>query len=104
MSSANCVVERAEDERQLVLPTGANGYHPGSGLGTLGVFNCGKRGETLGAKSKPDPPAQAVSDMPRRRLARRSALSRIISVKSAAGRISKGPNLTPGCFDINSMA
>jgi hypothetical protein len=32
---------------------------------------------------------------------RRRSLSRIISVKSSAGRISKGPTFTPGCFDIN---
>src|SRR5258706_14096485 len=37
-------------------------------------------------------------------LERRRSLSRIISVKSAAGRISKGPAFTPGCFDINSTA
>ena len=36
--------------------------------------------------------------------ARRCSLSRIISPKSAAGRISKGPAFTPGCFDINWMA
>jgi hypothetical protein len=35
---------------------------------------------------------------------RRCSLSRIISLKSAAGRISKGPAFTPGCFDINWMA
>ena len=35
---------------------------------------------------------------------RRRSLSRIISVKSSAGRISKGPAFTPGCFDINWMA
>jgi hypothetical protein len=37
-------------------------------------------------------------------LARRRSLSRIISVNSSAGRISKGPAFTPGCFDINWMA
>jgi hypothetical protein len=31
---------------------------------------------------------------------RRRALSRIISVRSSAGRISKAPAFTPGCFDI----
>jgi hypothetical protein len=31
---------------------------------------------------------------------RRCSLSPIIPFRSAAGRISKGPNLTPGCFDI----
>jgi hypothetical protein len=35
---------------------------------------------------------------------RRSSLPRIISPRSAAGRISKGPIFTPGCFDINWMA
>src|SRR5215510_610888 len=35
---------------------------------------------------------------------RRRSLSRIIAVKSSAGRISKGPTFTPGCFDINWMA
>ena len=35
---------------------------------------------------------------------RRCSLSRTMALRSAAGRISHGPNLTPGCFDINSMA
>ena len=34
----------------------------------------------------------------------RCSLSRIISARSAAGRISKGPARTPGCFDISWMA
>ena len=38
------------------------------------------------------------------RFARRCSLSRINPVRSAAGRISKGPALTPGCSDINSTA
>jgi hypothetical protein len=37
-------------------------------------------------------------------LARRCSLSRIIPLRSAAGRISNGPAFTPGCFDINWMA
>jgi len=39
-----------------------------------------------------------------RGLARLCSLSRIIPLRSAAGRISKGPNRTPGCLDINSIA
>lgn len=35
---------------------------------------------------------------------RRCLLSRIMSVMSAAGRISNGPAFTPGCFDINWIA
>ena len=35
---------------------------------------------------------------------RRSSLSRTISLRSAAGRISNGPAFTPGCFDINWIA
>jgi hypothetical protein len=32
---------------------------------------------------------------------RRRSLCLTISLRSAAGRISKGPAFTPGCFDIN---
>jgi hypothetical protein len=35
---------------------------------------------------------------------RRSWLSRTSGVRSSAGRISKGPTLTPGCFDISWTA
>jgi hypothetical protein len=35
---------------------------------------------------------------------RRCSLSRIISVKFSAGRISKGPAFTPECLDINWIA
>jgi len=38
------------------------------------------------------------------RLARRCSLSRTIPVRSATGRISKGPTRAPGCLDINSTA
>src|SRR5690606_38581760 len=45
-----------------------------------------------------------MDDHPPSRPARRRALSSTISPRSAAGRISKGPALTPGCRDISSIA
>lgn len=66
------------------------------GLGALRVAASRRR---RGMTQATRPPAQAGAATPRR-----SALCRTISPRSAAGRISHGPNVTPGCCEISSTA